>query len=127
MRILILVAVIFALAYAVRTAVARLRAADEAHDENETAASLPSPWRAVTIRTGDPACDTARQLEGKRFLLSEAPDIPLAECDIESCRCTFSQFDDRRSGSERRDVYDMHGRTTRLDGEEQRESDRRED
>ncbi len=41
-------------------------------------------------------CQAARDIAGKRFLVREAPKLPLAGCDASSCQCKFAHHDDRR-------------------------------
>lgn len=61
-------------------------------------------YHAVEVRSSDGACDAARAIQGKRFLSTEAPLIPLPMCKRSSCSCAYVHFDDRRS-HQRRDVY----------------------
>ncbi len=125
MRTLILILVVLLVFYGMRLLVRRLNAAEEEAAESEPDKQLASPWRAVTIRTGDPACAAARRIEGERFLLNQAPPIPLTDCDVEDCTCTYAHFEDRRSGTERRDAYDLRTGTHRLTDEEKRKGERR--
>ncbi len=68
--------------------------------------SLPettiSKFHAVSIQTANGACDAARSMQGKRYLSSAAPRIPLPDCDATVCKCRFLHHADRRSGTERR-------------------------
>lgn len=61
-----------------------------------------SKFHAVSIQVPNSACDAAKSIEGKRFLSSAAPRIPLAECDVPACKCRFIHHADRRSGVDRR-------------------------
>ena len=67
-----------------------------------TASAAEKPWEAVSIRPCDDACLDAWELEGKRFLLREAPHLPLPSCDSGNCQCEFARHDDRRSPGDRR-------------------------
>lgn len=61
-------------------------------------------FHAVEIRSeGDP-CSAARTVAGKRFLSSEAPNVPLPACSQEVCSCVYVHFEDRRA-RQRRDAY----------------------
>jgi hypothetical protein len=52
-----------------------------------------------------PCCDAATTMGSRRFLISEAPKVPLATCsDPALCRCKYRNVDDRRAGDERRSV-----------------------
>lgn len=61
-----------------------------------------NPFHAVSIVPSARCCDTARQLQGIRFLSGEAPKLPLAGCQASSCTCRYSHHSDRREGSDRR-------------------------
>ncbi len=67
----------------------------------------PHPFHAVAIRPGRHSCAEARRLKGHRFLSSEAPLLPLAECCGVQCTCIYQHFDDRRSQLDRRDPYGL--------------------
>jgi len=68
-----------------------------------------SEYHAVAIRIQPYACDAARKLEGKRFLASEAPRLPLPECDRDRCDCRFQHYADRRSRGDRRSPFGSGG------------------
>ncbi len=50
------------------------------------------------------ACEPVRRHDGERFLASEAPALPLVDCDARECRCRYSHYDDRRKIMGRRAV-----------------------
>jgi hypothetical protein len=61
-------------------------------------------WHAVSVSSEAGSCFPARLLKGQRFLSTEAPPLPLAECtQPASCSCTYKKFDDRRGGLRRSD------------------------
>jgi hypothetical protein len=60
-------------------------------------------WHAITIIGNNYACAAAQACRGKRFLSSEAPRLPLAECDARRCECRYRHFADRRGPPRRRD------------------------
>ena len=60
------------------------------------------PFASVSIVPCEGACAAARRLEGKRFLESEAPITPLADCSCPKCRCKYVHYDDRRDWEDRR-------------------------
>ena len=69
-------------------------------------------------------------MDGKRFLSSAAPRLPLPDCDVLECKCKFVHHKDRRDGEDRRSPF--HGgiasSTTDEQEKEQRGyGDRRED
>jgi hypothetical protein len=59
-------------------------------------------YHAVTVVSGAHACTAALQLQGVRVLSTDAPRLPLANCDSPgSCQCTYRHHDDRRAGPRR--------------------------
>jgi hypothetical protein len=63
-------------------------------------------FRAVGIRPGEDSCEAARQFGKLRFLGAKAPRLPVPECNAASCNCRYVHYADRRSGKDRRSVYD---------------------
>jgi Tfp pilus assembly protein PilN len=84
------------------------RAAGQAQLERRASQSN-SEYHAVAIRSPSNACDAARELEGVRFLASEAPKLPLQACDRQHCECRFQHYEDRRSGRDRRSPFASGG------------------
>ena len=68
-----------------------------------------SEYHAVSIRFQSNACKAAREMEGRRFLSSAAPRLPLAECDVLECSCRFLHHKDRRTGRDRRSPFGPGG------------------
>lgn len=69
----------------------------------DTARVRSEPWHAVAIRTGKWPCQAAEDAAGKRFLATEAPLLPLRDCDrAEHCNCRYRHFPDRRAGPRRK-------------------------
>ena len=56
---------------------------------------------AVEIRARAAACEAARALQGRRYLSSEAPALPLAACTATACSCAFVKLSDRRTDERR--------------------------
>ena len=71
----------------------------------ELQARNPQPvslYRGVQIIAGDEnCCRAARILDGQRFLTDEIPKLPLDQCDVSACRCSYKLFDDRRTDERR--------------------------
>jgi hypothetical protein len=69
------------------------------------APQAPKPkvkWHAVSVSSEAGSCFPARLLKGQRFLSTEAPPLPLADCtQPASCSCTYKKFADRRAGLRR--------------------------
>ena len=66
-------------------------------------------FHAVSIKFSSNACKSARDLEGRRFLSSAAPKLPLPECDVLECNCRFVHHKDRRTGKDRRSPFGPGG------------------
>lgn len=71
----------------------------------EAAGDKPD-WRCVSLRPGLEACPAAWMQVGERYLPDEAPSLPLADCNRETCDCSFNAHEDRREPGERREQPD---------------------
>jgi hypothetical protein len=59
-------------------------------------------FRAVEISPRVLCCEASRQVAGKRYLLRNAPSVPLMGCTMPtSCLCMFLKNEDRRDGDRR--------------------------
>lgn len=78
------------------------------HRSPQTADSRPAvqrqDFRATSIHCGSGACEKARQLEGRRGLVSQIPRLPLSTCDADVCMCTYKHHADRRDDDDRRAI-----------------------
>ena len=63
---------------------------------------IGNPYHAVSIEPGPKSCEASRKLEGRRFLSSSAPMIPLRECGQATCQCRYVHHSDRRAKRDRR-------------------------
>ena len=85
---------------------------------------ISNPWHAVSIASGSelsgaPCCAAAMELQGQRFLSTEAPTLPLAGCsNPKACRCRYQHHPDRRH--ERRRTVDYGYRNAMYSGAERR-------
>lgn len=109
-----------------------LRLRRKAAAEDATAAARPSPaksqFHAVSITYPGPACDAAKNMNGRRFLATAAPRLPLPKCDVLDCKCRFTHHKDRRAGRDRRSPFGpggIGGGTGAFDREQREGSDRR--
>jgi hypothetical protein len=68
-----------------------------------------SEFHAVSIRFESNACKAAREMEGRRFLSTAAPRLPLPGCEVLECKCRFLHHKDRRSGRDRRSPFGPGG------------------
>jgi len=78
------------------------------------AESRPKPrtqgdFHAVAIKYSENACNAAKAMTGRRFLAGAAPQLPLKNCDVHTCRCTYAHYDDRRSKTDRRSPFAHQG------------------
>jgi hypothetical protein len=88
-------------------------------------------YHAVSIKFDNNACDAAKAMEGRRFLSSAAPRLPLPECKGLECRCLFVHHKDRRLRRDRRSPFGAAGfgggGTGSFEKERRERSDRRKD
>ena len=88
-----------------------------------------SRFHAVSIKLSDYPCAAARELAGRRFLSSEAPKLPLADCsNAGGCACRFVHHKDRRTGKDRRSPFGPAGfgpATGKFEQEQRKGEDRR--
>lgn len=66
------------------------------------------PFHAVSIRYGLDSCEAAVHMAGQRFLASEAPPLPLPDCDKAQCTCRYVHHADRRVPHDRRNPWAKH-------------------
>jgi hypothetical protein len=65
-------------------------------------AAVRIDYRAVLVTPGKSCCSAAKKIAGKRYLFSEVPRVPLADCTIApNCACKFKKVADRRDGERR--------------------------
>lgn len=88
-------------------------------------------FHAVSIVYASNACQAARNMDGRRFLSSAAPRLPLPDCDVLECKCRFAHHKDRRKGDDRRNPY-LHqfsgaGETGTHQKDKRKKRERRED
>jgi hypothetical protein len=67
-----------------------------------TAGKREEKFSAVSIQIGPGACTAAKYLRGKRFISTQAPELPLSRCDISDCKCKYVYHKDRRAEDDRR-------------------------
>ena len=78
---------------------------------------------AAEIAFDECACEAARQIEGKRFLVRDVPPIPMPDCTSASCQCSYVRHNDRRSWYEdRRALFSLKADLHTIGGEQERRS-----
>ncbi|MGI9289544.1 MAG: hypothetical protein ACR2P1_29530 [Pseudomonadales bacterium] len=78
-------------------------------------------YQSVTVKWRLDACEAVKQLDGKRFIGSEAPNFPVAECDVEQCACRYEFHSDRREG-DRRILHGLRHSLIVINGSEDKRS-----
>jgi hypothetical protein len=58
-------------------------------------------WHSVSIIRGREACRAVAELNGRKWLSAEAPQLPIKGCDARQCDCRYRHHADRRSGDRR--------------------------
>ena len=84
-----------------------------------------SQYHCVAIHAGAGSCKAAKSIANKRFLSSEAPTFPLAQCDAGSCTCRYTHFNDRRSVERRNPASVVYGQLGNAVTEQRVRKDRR--
>ncbi len=77
-------------------------------------------WQAVTIRPSLESCAAAIEQRGRRYLATEAPDLPLPGCDVTKCGCRFKNHEDRRDDEDRRLEFGQFNNLNPRSGNEDR-------
>jgi len=63
---------------------------------------ISNPWHAVSVVSADGTCKAVRAMRERRYLSTEAPQLPLAGCERpEACKCRYAHHSDRRTGKRR--------------------------
>ncbi len=79
--------------------------------EKESDATLfLSQFRCVVFKAGSNSCRRALEYQTKPILIDKAPKLPLQGCFVEKCECSLLQYDDRRTGKDRRDMEELVNR-----------------
>lgn len=84
---------------------------------------------AVSVVTSAGCCTPAKSLEGRVMLATEAPSLPLADCENPAgCQCRYRKYPDRRTGDEdRRFPYEGQRASWYMGSERRDTGGRRED
>jgi len=79
------------------------------------------PYASVSIMAPKACCEAANELVDQRFLVREAPEVPLSRCTSPSCKCGYIKHTDRRHGEEeRRALYGLKSELHVLDSGKER-------
>ena len=75
----------------------------------DNAAQTGTKYPAVSVHVAPTCCQEALKLKGKRHLATEAPRLPLDDCAVAKCHCTYIHHADRRTGTfDRRRLLGLH-------------------
>lgn len=90
------------------------------------AARASSHWHAVAIKPKGQCCDAVQAHRHARFLPSDAPRLPLKECNTsDTCTCVYKHHADRRALPRRQDERDGLRRGGKVEQERRLTRDRR--
>jgi hypothetical protein len=53
-------------------------------------------YHAVTVCAMEGGCEAVNKLPQRRYLVDEAPLLPLPDCTVERCNCRYNHHQDRR-------------------------------
>lgn len=85
-------------------------------------------FRAVSIASDlEVDCTACKEQRGKRYLMHEAPSLPLPNCDAAHCRCRYVRYPDRREEARRDADVGIGGRPHLSSERRASRSDRRSD
>lgn len=79
----------------------RPKAGKVAPDQSEQPAQERKFSGAEIIPHKSSSCHAVRSVAGQRFLSVEVPLIPLRDCDLPKCECTYRRYADRRTSVRR--------------------------
>lgn len=86
----------------------------------------PNSWHAVAIKPKGECCEAVQARRSARFLSSEAPRLPLPECNTaDTCTCVYKHHADRRAHPRRQDEKDGLRRSGKVEQERRLTRDRR--
>jgi hypothetical protein len=83
-------------------------------------------WHAVIIKPKGQCCEAVQACRASRFLSSDAPRLPLAECThSDTCSCVYKHHADRRAQTRRQDERDGLQRRGKVEQDRRLTRDRR--
>jgi hypothetical protein len=104
LAVTIIVALIVAAAILLRSA--KTPASPKSSDRRPGARS--SRYHGVSCHPPLQSCDAALNIAGTRFLVADAPELPLPKCTSCRCRCKYRHYEDRRAeDADRRIPYGL--------------------
>lgn len=90
-----------------------------ARKEPPAATGTLRPFQAISIYRGLICCDMVRKFTEHRFLVRDAPPLPLSGCSMpKTCQCKYIKHKDRRAEGRRMMDFGLAARL--FDGRERR-------
>jgi hypothetical protein len=77
---------------------------EKSRDSDASGPARPKPRKfaaAAIVPGSDACCNAVREIAWKRFLSTQVPMIPLRDCGLPSCGCTYRRYPDRRQENRR--------------------------
>lgn len=108
----------------------KVKRKEPAESETSNDSGIRTTYRGVQVQIDDSnCCEAVRAIVAERFLVEHAPFLPLADCDVEECRCVYRHFEDRRTDARRAsDIgFDMGSEFRRDDRRSNKSRGRRRD
>jgi len=100
--LIILAIILLALCFWLVTRLSEARLKKTIQKESDASLYMPQ-FSCVIFSPGNDSCKSALAYQTKPILISNAPELPLRGCNAENCACSLLQYDDRRTGTDRRD------------------------
>ena len=93
---------------------------------NRSSHTNAGAYRAVAIVAElEGGCTACTQQRGRRYLMNNAPSLPLKGCDAASCRCRYVRYQDRREEARRDSDIGINHRAHLADERRNGRADRR--
>jgi hypothetical protein len=80
------------------------------------------PYESVSC---EGSCEALRYMKGRRFLVRDAPKLPVHGCNSTKCHCRYVRHHDRRTGGDRRGVHGLRTELFRHTDDNDRRGDAR--
>jgi hypothetical protein len=76
-------------------------------------------YLATAIVCRENSCAAVRAIGNTRFLVADndIPSLPLLNCDVAKCACTYAHYEDRRDDENRRGLIGLHSELHRYVGQ----------
>jgi len=89
---------------------------------NSTTGGVQVVGLVLRVQNADCACENARKLADKTFLVGDAPTLPFKDCTRSDCRCRYERISERRKGKGERRVSASRREEIRFEMKDDRRS-----